>query len=422
MNTTNILNELNILYIFENDILDDGYYKKIKKTVSKFFATNELSEILDIYKEIKPDIIITEINKEIIKNLEEIRSQDFYQPIIVLTEKFEKNYMLKSFELNINNYILKPVDKENLFIKIENVAKRWLIRKKNIQKRVILQSILDNQSGLTILTDFKSISFASKSFLSFYNIKCVDDFFTLYDEVLHMFSINEKYISGKTKEEFLNKYKNSKAIDKVVLLLGKDFQPKAFHVNIDKIRTYNEDDLYLISMTNISIMQEQNIEISYKAYIDNLTGIYNRNKFEEVYNYEYLKFTRVGIKFCIAILDIDHFKKFNDTFGHLIGDEILKIMAKTVNENTRKIDTFARWGGEEFVLLMPATNIDGAKNLCENLRAKIEKIVHPIASKITCSFGITQINESDSLDSLFKRCDEALYNAKANGRNRVEIN
>jgi diguanylate cyclase (GGDEF)-like protein len=71
---------------------------------------------------------------------------------------------------------------------------------------------------------------------------------------------------------------------------------------------------------------------------------------------------------------------------------------------------------------MPATNIDGAKNLCENLRAKIEKIVHPIASKITCSFGITQINESDSLDSLFKRCDEALYNAKANGRNRVEIN
>ncbi len=422
MNTTNILNELNILYIFENDILDDGYYKKIKKTVSKFFATNELSEILDIYKEIKPDIIITEINEEIINNLEEIRSQDFYQPIIVLTEKFEKNYMLKSFELNINNYILKPVDEENLFKKIENVAKKWLIRKKNIQKRVILQSILDNQSGLTILTDFKSISFASKSFLSFYNIECVNDFFTLYDEFLHMFSINEKYISGKTKDEFLDKYKNSKAIDKVVLLLGKDFQPKAFHVNIDKIKNYKEDDLYLISMTNISIMQEQNIEISYKAYIDNLTGIYNRNKFEEVYNYEYLKFTRDNIKFSIAILDIDHFKKFNDTFGHLIGDEILKIMAKTVNENTRKIDTFARWGGEEFVLLMPTTNIDGAKNLCENLRAKIEKIVHPIASKITCSFGITQINESDSLDGLFKRCDEALYNAKANGRNRVEVN
>lgn len=414
-----LLNQLVVLSLHQNNESDTPYKELFSKVFKEYYSTNSIEEAMKLYNDKRIDIFITDINQESMGLIKYIKDRNINQPIIIFTENDDKEYLIKAFELNVSNYILKPIEISDLTKKIELVAKRWLLKKHNTQKRKILQQILDNQSGLTLLTDFKTISFASKSFLDFYNFKVLSDFFYVFDNILDMFAPNENYLNSNNKEEFLKQYKEAKAINKVVLLVGKAAQPKAFHIHIDKIEN-SDTDMYLLSLTNISILQEQNIEITHKAFIDGLTGIYNRNKFEDLYEYELSKYKRYDTPFCIALLDIDHFKKFNDTYGHLIGDEVLVALAQSVNDNVRDSDTFSRWGGEEFILLMPETKLDDAKIVCNNLRLLIEALEHPSAGNITSSFGVTQVCSTDDLNSIFKRCDEALYNAKANGRNRVE--
>ena len=96
-------------------------------------------------------------------------------------------------------------------------------------------------------------------------------------------------------------------------------------------------------------------------------------------------------------------------------------MARTVNDSIRETDLFARWGGEEFAILFRYTDARSAKTIADKLREKIQENEHPVAGKITASFGITEYKDEDNIESIFKRCDDALYRAKANGRNRVEI-
>jgi len=157
-----------------------------------------------------------------------------------------------------------------------------------------------------------------------------------------------------------------------------------------------------------------------KAYIDTLTKIYNRNKFDEVFDEEISRLKRYKYSLSMAIIDVDKFKDLNDTYGHLMGDEILTTLAQTLNKNIRTTDILARWGGEEFVILFTHTTLHDAKIVCSNLKDRVQSIEHPIAGNITISLGITEYKEGDSIDSIFKRCDRALYQAKINGRNRIE--
>ncbi len=155
------------------------------------------------------------------------------------------------------------------------------------------------------------------------------------------------------------------------------------------------------------------------AYTDTLTGISNRNKFEEVFAYELKQTLRYKNSLSLAILDIDHFKKFNDEFGHLVGDEVLILLANTVKKSVRKTDLFARWGGEEFVLLFVNTNLENSMIALEKFRVIIEEMHHDKAGKITASFGVTEYKANDTLASMLERADKALYQAKEDGRNCI---
>ncbi|WP_457643275.1 GGDEF domain-containing protein [Persephonella sp.] len=154
---------------------------------------------------------------------------------------------------------------------------------------------------------------------------------------------------------------------------------------------------------------------------DALTGIYNKGKFNQVLEEELKKVKRYGRPLGIILFDIDHFKKINDTYGHQVGDYVLKTIAKIVKENIRDTDTFARWGGEEFVILAPETDLNGLKILAEKLRKTIEEYPFEHVEKVTSSFGITEAVPEDTTDTVIRRADEALYLAKERGRNRVEI-
>jgi diguanylate cyclase (GGDEF)-like protein len=123
----------------------------------------------------------------------------------------------------------------------------------------------------------------------------------------------------------------------------------------------------------------------------------------------------------MIMFDIDHFKKVNDTYGHTVGDYVLQTLTEIVKESLRETDYLVRWGGEEFIIIAPETDIEKAEVLAERIRKGTEKYIFDQAGAITISLGVAQLKKDDTEDTFIKRVDDAMYLAKQNGRNRVEV-
>lgn len=156
------------------------------------------------------------------------------------------------------------------------------------------------------------------------------------------------------------------------------------------------------------------------AFTDHLTGLANRRRFERQLEREVERTRRYGRPFCLLMLDIDHFKLVNDTHGHEAGDEVLRHLAKVLQEGTRGIDLAARVGGEEFAVLLTETERQSGIEVTERLRAAVELMQVPDLPKITASFGLAEFPSSaNTAPELLAAADAAMYEAKSQGRNRV---
>ncbi len=133
---------------------------------------------------------------------------------------------------------------------------------------------------------------------------------------------------------------------------------------------------------------------------------------------EYKRAKRYKRDLCGIFFDIDHFKKVNDVYGHDVGDMVLQELSNLVQFHVRETDFFARWGGEEFIILLPETNKENALTLAEHIRKNVVEKIFTKAKNITVSFGITQLKGQEQQKSFLKRLDNALYKAKQEGRNR----
>lgn len=154
---------------------------------------------------------------------------------------------------------------------------------------------------------------------------------------------------------------------------------------------------------------------------DELTSLYNRHFFESIIAQQTDRADITGEAISIALIDLDQFKQVNDTWGHPAGDELLKSTAQTIERTLRKSDILARFGGEEFIVLMPKTSIEGAVAASEKIRSAIEIHMHPTMGKQTASIGVAERAESEAFSSWYARVDEALYRAKHGGRNCVVV-
>jgi diguanylate cyclase (GGDEF)-like protein len=179
-------------------------------------------------------------------------------------------------------------------------------------------------------------------------------------------------------------------------------------------------DGLVVSFRDISKQQQLEGQLEYAAQHDSLTGAFNRHFFDALFEREHAHAARRGEPLSLMLLDVDHFKTVNDRYGHLVGDEVLKALVRHLAERLRGSDILARWGGEEFALLLPETTLDGAVALAESLRASVEHAELAAGlPPLTISIGVTRILSGVDLASSFHRADEALYRAKSSGRNRV---
>lgn len=156
------------------------------------------------------------------------------------------------------------------------------------------------------------------------------------------------------------------------------------------------------------------------AYTDHLTGLANRRRFERQLEREVTRMKRYGRSFCLILLDIDHFKVINDTFGHEAGDETIQALAKTLQAGTRGIDLAARIGGEEFAVILPETDMKGGLEVAERLRLAIKATEIPVVGHVTASFGVTEFPScGQDHRELVAAADAGLYEAKRQGRDQV---
>jgi len=225
---------------------------------------------------------------------------------------------------------------------------------------------------------------------------------------------------GKCSFEWVHKKKN-----------GNEF---ISHVTLDAI-ILSGKEVVRATIQDISeqkmlerLVKERTYELEIKtrtlktlAFTDSLTQLYNRNRIDESLTQEVIRYERYKSVFSVILLDIDHFKQVNDNYGHPVGDQVLVDVSRLLKLYSREVDIVGRWGGEEFLIVMPETNLYDAKTQAESLRVHIQSHDFLEVSSVTASFGVAAIRKDECNNKLVARADVALYKAKNKGRNLVCI-
>lgn len=291
-------------------------------------------------------------------------------------------------------------------------AFRALIGKVTFQERYI-ETILDSQKNIVIVTDGKEIVYANRPFFDYFQVANLDAFRREHQCICDFFESTaaQKYLQPQvdgilwTDYLILNDHKENQ------VKMTVDGKSSIFTAHCKKME-YDGQTRYVAVFTDIT-------ELNELATQDMLTRLANRFQFDKVLEHSIYLAIRYGRPLSMMLIDIDHFKEVNDRYGHLAGDEVLKELARVLTDGIRKSDMVARWGGEELVVLLPDSNLSSAVKLAEALRQRIEENDFSPVEKLTCSIGVVQWHEGEDSDNLFHRVDEKLYAAKEGGRNRV---
>lgn len=189
-----------------------------------------------------------------------------------------------------------------------------------------------------------------------------------------------------------------------------------------QLTTENQSNLNIVTMRDVHQLQLLIEENERHSNTDLLTGLANRRRVEEVLTFA-MEQSNISLSpLCLVMSDIDFFKDINDNFGHLCGDDVLKIVALQLQASAKSTASIARWGGEEFLIVLQNTELESAAIFCEHLREQIEQTDYRSYGQLmhfTMSFGCVKYQQDESLESLLCRVDKALYKAKDNGRNQV---
>ncbi len=277
------------------------------------------------------------------------------------------------------------------------------------------QTILDAIPSPVIVTNGQELTAANQTLLSYLSYETLEDFKNDHACVCEYFEEGDTddYLLPMQNDqrwtEYIREHPHISHKAKITI----NGKTTVFDVKLSVLQ-FNEETRYVVIFTDISYMQSI-------AITDPLTGIANRLHFSMIYEHAINVARREQKPLGIIFFDIDHFKNINDRYGHLVGDAVLKHIPILIKQRIRKSDILARWGGEEFIILLPSTSLEETAQIAEILRLAIESENFETVGSITCSFGAATLNENELSDELLKRLDELLYEAKESGRNQVIV-
>jgi len=288
----------------------------------------------------------------------------------------------------------------------------FVTQKMSFQERYS-QMILDSVPSPVIVTNGEHLIAANNSFLGYFQYPNVEGFKQEHLCVCEFFEEGDtdEYLMPMRNDQRWTEYmlEHPLKIHKAKITING--HTTIFEVRISVLKV-NDETRYVVIFNDISTLQMQTLT-------DPLTKIPNRLHFTMVYQHSINMARRGENPLSIIFFDIDHFKNVNDHYGHLIGDKVLNQIASLVRQRIRKSDIIARWGGEEFVLLLPDTELDETIKVAEILRKAIDDEEFEEVGNITCSFGVAVLEGNEDAEHLLNRADALLYEAKENGRNKV---
>lgn len=425
-------NELQNIYFSDDKNLDKmlNYFIEISTRYIKKEDQNDLNILINTQNKIINllDKVVLEIEKES-ETFSEfmINIEIVIIVIIIILLYLETIYIFQP--------MLKKIEKEKIKEKIlkNKLQELVTVKTKNLEEslEIINHYVFSSKTDLNGVITYVSDAFCELTGYSKYEligkthsiIKHPDNPSSAFKKLWETLTSGDNY-QGEVK----NRKKN-----------GEDFWLNSFirpEVNekseVIGYIAYRKNITHEKTLENLNVKLEKMVEKKTKelkqtnekllklSQTDALTGIYNRKKLQDSMSLEIKKAYRFEQTFSIILIDIDFFKKVNDTYGHLKGDNIIKGICRLVEKNIREIDLFARWGGEEFVILVNNQNKNQTKLMAEKIR-QIIAITKIDNLDITCSFGVSQYETNDTDEMLFKKADDALYQAKESGRNCVII-
>ncbi len=300
----------------------------------------------------------------------------------------------------------------------------YFLYRSDVQRHAIemdkrqLQSLIDLQRNIVILTDSTTLKFANRYFYETFNYDSLKQFLAEHECICDLFIHDERYFHlGKVPagQKWLAAMMETPATKRIVKMLDREGTPRIFTVAVNPIA----GERYIVTFTDISLTIINQDKLEHQASRDSLTNAYNREFLDE--NFLHICHSAKAQKRLLGVtmVDLDHFKRINDTYGHNRGDDVLKQFVEIVRNAIRQEDFIVRWGGEEFLLLMMVDSINSLAAVTEGIRARIESAAFEEVGHITASFGVAIRRDEEMLTATVARTDKALYRAKASGRNTV---
>ena len=451
----------NSITALELEHIEQNYYAMHLRndTMKSRISFNQLNNII-LHLDPKYSALFATVRREILNNTFDYKHKKFFstatQGILKLHLLIDKAYdiytdslntLLKNKKSTYNNFLILLFAALSLalyiYIAIYILMRRHL---KNLQLGSLRLSHLNYNHKIIIDSDdeFSEIadSINELAYTLKFDVELIDKYIPISktnihgvitevnDAFCHLTGYSEKELIGKT-HSILRHESNTdeyfKHLWQTILkgetwdaeLLNKNKKGEDIWVSLHIIPLKDKSDK-VIGFTGLRRDITEKKKAQKLAITDSLTNIFNRQYFNQLLDMDIKKAKRYDYTFSLIMIDLDNFKNVNDTYGHLEGDEILKRFSQLVASLLRTTDTFARWGGEEFMILLPYTDVEQASKLAESLRKTIENYCKSAQKNTTISLGVTSFKAlEDDKEELISRCDTYLYKAKELGRNRV---
>lgn len=398
-----------VLFRWKND--ENWSVDYVSKNVKKIFGYTR-KEFLDkdiVYENCIHEDDINRVANEVkeIKNSKKIYFK--HEPYRIKTKSGKIKW--------VRDYTIANTNKENEIIHflgyIVDITKEYKFQQN-------LEKFIETQDNIVLLTNGYKLNFGNKKLFEFFGFENLEEFLKKHTCICELFIENDKFFHlGKieNKNSWIDFIEKLDEPDRIVQMANKYGTKYIFTISITNFDT----NLKILSFTDITKTIQTQLILEEQSIKDNLTNAFNRNYFDLKYQNIIDDFTKNGYKLGIAILDIDFFKKVNDSFGHDMGDYVLKEFVKIIQNSIRNEDILIRWGGEEFLLLLKINDNQSFEKVLNNIRIEIQNNIFDTVGNITCSIGGTIYINNHAIEESIKNADICLYKAKTNGRNQVIV-
>ena len=378
---------------------------------------------LKMVKEKKPDLILLDIQMPDISGFEvcrRLKENDLTQdvPVIFITASDEVEKKIEGFELGAVDFISRPLQMPEVLARVRNHLTLRSLQRDADEEKSRLKRILAALPLPYLISRVKDGKILEM------NAKACSALDVSYDD-LDNYKSTDFYAQPEVRPKLIELVnRNGLISNEEILMVTRSGREFTTLFSATPLHLMGED-VFFVTFSDISERKEMELALEKAATTDYLTGTLNRRAFTERASAERYRANRNQKPVSLLMLDIDHFKKINDTYGHDVGDDALKELVRVISASLREYDAFGRLGGEEFALLLPETDLNGAKILAERVRIAVQDNEMVLEDgrglTMTVSGGLSAWEEGVLFDDVLKKADMALYDAKNSGRNRIAL-